>query len=156
MLFRVACFADGPGITVIRVKPRCFVESEPGSGGINDIVIVDGIAVIELDALPGRMKPLHAFAMTLDAVLLHRLGQIDRNRFLRTPDNRSWRVRWREFGAHRDVDADAFLFPSLLFSSFTDRGPATASGIQDDHVGHLQFPGTMIRPEAHALCRMLI
>lgn len=149
-----ACFSARPVLQTAgnnrhAVKLFCFVASEPGSGGITDKVKVDGIAVFERDALLGRMKPLHTFVMTLDAVLLHRLGQIHRNGFRRTPATRSWRVRWREFEAHRDVDADDFLFPSLLFSSFTDLGPATGSGIEDDHVGHLQFPrdnGSSRRP----------
>jgi hypothetical protein len=121
------------------------------------MVIVDGIAVIELDALLGRMTPLlRTFAMTLDAVSLHRLGQIDGNRFLRTPAHRSRCVPW--LNSKRIETSTQRISCSRLFSFRRSQAwllpPVPGSGTIMWVI--FSFAGTMVRPVAHAPCRMLI
>ena len=67
-------FTYGLRVAVIGSKPLNFVKRELRSGCDDQVVIVNGCAIVEIGAAILWLQPLYTGTVKLDTVLLHRLG----------------------------------------------------------------------------------
>ena len=68
-LFSMIYRADGLGKTINRACPRNFIERQLGSGGDEEIIVLDGFAVFQNEAVAFRFQFIHELGNEIDALL---------------------------------------------------------------------------------------
>ena len=73
----MAGLADGLCKAAVGAESFYLVEGKLRTGSDDEVVIFDGRVVVELEAVAFRMQAFNALSVELDAVLSHRIGEVD-------------------------------------------------------------------------------
>ena len=143
--------ADRGGMSTLRSGALDLLESQARPGRYNQVIVVQGLAVLELQSVVGGVDLVATLGDEIDALALDMRTDVKGDAGAVTPPHGHPGIGRDELKVFTLVDDRDFVLAPECFTQFVRGGHATGTGAEDNDMCHLLSPnegGSMLQVRA--------